>query len=90
MFHFQPRNILSPRMSQVWWKIILMIATIRDLFSSQITFCAVLVTTVLMIRVTAMELFRRMYNLRNYIYICVCVCVCKVKYTLYKGALYGP
>jgi hypothetical protein len=34
-------------MSQVWWKIIL-IATITDLLSSQITVCAV-VTTVLVI-----------------------------------------
>jgi len=69
VFYFQRRNILSPRLSQVWWKIILMIATITDLFSSQITVCAVVVTTVLVITVTAVELFCRMYNLRKrYIY----------------------
>jgi len=64
VFHFQPRNILSPRMSQVWWKIILMIASITDLLSSQITVRTV-VATVLVIRVTAVWLFHR----KRYIYI---------------------
>jgi hypothetical protein len=59
-------------MSQVWWEIILMIAAITDLLSSQITVCAVVVTAVLVITVTAVELFHRMYNLRR---ICMCVCV---------------
>jgi len=45
-------------MSQVMSKIILMIGTITDSLSSQMTVCAVVVTTVLVITVTAVELFR--------------------------------